>query len=39
MYFHICIFGLGKSVLVNMKFLLQSIMMCTLKHTQEIQAR
>lgn len=33
MYFYICIFGLGKSVLVNMRFLLQSIMMCTPKHT------
>lgn len=32
-YFHVCIFGLDKSVLVKIKFLLQSIMVCTPKHT------
>lgn len=34
MYFHVCIFGLDKSVLVKMKFLLQSVMVCNTKtHT------
>lgn len=33
MYFHVCIFWLDTSVLVKIKFLLQSIMVCTPKHT------
>lgn len=33
MYFHVCIFGLAKSVSVQTRFLLQSVMVCTPKHT------